>query len=300
MKKFIHIESRKMRGAAAIGLSVLLTVATGCSAPGGRGVPPVSQAASVSPASAPGVSSGLRGGSSAASDGGSVNPDAGGGASSRTRQSVLDRIGAALDTKVPVVLPASLPVGEGRYLTATTVSQPESYQVNFYETDQPVEIDSQAASQGTPIASVEGTEYPDAPSAKKSIADYRQVNASDYDEFLDLGNRLKAVTQAGLGHEHIFWNEGRWYVEVDSAIDPAFQIKGYPDGERLAKDVAAYLDGHMLPTPKEIGTILVKNWNQSSGTAVQWQDGRASYRIGGKDPMTALKVAAVMDLKRGK
>jgi hypothetical protein len=56
------------------------------------------------------------------------------------------------------MMPKNVPVEAGKHLTATTTSQKWYYQINFYETDIPVNINSQDASKGTLIATVEGTE----------------------------------------------------------------------------------------------------------------------------------------------
>ena len=192
------------------------------------------------------------------------------------------------------MLPTSMPVGNGRSLTATTVSQTTTYKVSFYETNQPAKINSPAASKGTLIATVEGTEYQDAASAKDGIPGYVQIDTSQYDEFLDLGHNIKAVEDAGAGHQQLKWNEGRWYIDVDSPTDPAFQNKEYPDREQLAKNVVAYLDGHMLPAPQKIGVIRIDIWNQNYGATVTWQENQTVYQVSSKDPMTALKVAVAM------
>ena len=281
----------KFRGVFAIGLSALLIIATGCGAnqtaasvSSGADSSETSSSLSVSPAvSAPGVSSEAASSSSQAD------------ASSQTGQNVSNQIRAALNTKVPLMLPTSIPVEKG-YLTATKIAQTTNYKVNLYETNQPAEINSAAASKGTPIATVEGTEYKAAASAKENINGYLQVDLSNLpDPPVDLGHKIKAMEDAGLGHQWLKWNEGRWYIKVDSPTDPAFRNKDYPDGNQLAKNVVAYLDGHMLPAPQKIGVIQIIIWNQNDGTTVQWQDNQTVYKISSEDPMTALKVAVAME-----
>lgn len=292
---------KKIHNAFVIGLSALLVAASGCGAhaPASSdtgsseigGTPSVPQTASSSPASAPGTGSGAADPeSSGDSSGDSAAP-------SQAQQATPDQIRAALNTKVPAVLPAGVPVEEGRYWTATTASQTASYRVNFYETAQPAKINSQAAAKGTPIATVEGTEYRDAAGAKDSISGYEQVDFSNYGTLVDLGHKIKAVGDAGLGHQYLIWNEGRWCLRIDSPIDPAFRNKKYPDGEQLAKAVVAYLEDHMLPAPQKIGVISISIWNQNDGTNVEWQEDRTVYRVASKDPMTALKTAVAMKLK---
>ena len=183
---------------------------------------------------------------------------------------------------------------QNRYLTATTVSHTSNYKVNFYKTNRSAKINSTAASKGTIIASVEGTTYKDDASAQKSISDYAQINSASSDEFIDLGHQIKAAERAGLGHQQLLWNEGRWYIDLDYPTDSAFQTKDYPDSKQLAKNVAEYLDKNMLPVPHKIGTVRIINWNKSAETTIQWQDNQTVYQISSHDPMTALKVAVAM------
>lgn len=210
------------------------------------------------------------------------------------RQDVLKQISAALDTKVPLMLPTDIPLEKDRFLTATTASQAANYKVNLYETKQPAKINSQAASKGTLVASVEGTKYKNTASAKESIPDYVQINPADYDEFADLGHKIKAAEQAGLGHQQLLWNEGRWYIHLDFPTDSAFQTKDYPNSTQLAKNIVAYLDKNALPAPQKIGVISIRNWHASERTIVQWQDSQTVYQISSQNPMTALEVAVTM------
>ena len=224
----------------------------------------------------------------------SENSDSKVKSTSSTQQDVLKQISAALDTKVPLMLPTNIPVGNSRYLTATTVSQASNYKVNFYETAKAAKINSSSASKGTLIATLEGIKYKDAARAKESISDYVQINAADYDEFADLGHNIKAAEQAGLGHQQLIWNEGRWYIYLDFPSDPTFQNKGCPDSKQLAKDIVAYLDKNMLPAPQKIGVIKISNWNTSEDMTVQWQDDQTVYQVSCRDSMTALKIAIAM------
>nr|WP_319489568.1 hypothetical protein [uncultured Caproiciproducens sp.] len=214
--------------------------------------------------------------------------------SSQTQQDVLHQINTALNTKVPLMLPISVPVKKDCYLTLITTSQTTNYKVNFYQNDQPANINSKAASSGTLIATVEGTKYKDAASAKESISGYEQADTSNYGELLNLGHNIKAVEDAGLGHQQLIWNEGRWCLRMDSPTDPAFKNKEYPNREQLAKNIVAYLEDQMLPVPQIIGVISINIWNQSYGTTIKWQHKQTVYQISGKDPMTALKVAVAM------
>jgi hypothetical protein len=216
---------------------------------------------------------------------------------SSVQQNVLKQISATLDTKVPVMLPTNIPMGKNRYLTATTVSQAANYKVNFYETTQAAKINSPLASKGTLIASLEGTKYKDAVSAKESVSDYVQINTADYDQFADLGHNIRAAEQAGMGHQQLLWNEERWYIHLDFPTDSAFQSKDYPDSTQLAKNIVAYLNKSMLPAPQKIGVIKISNLNTAEGATIRWQNKETVYQISGQDPMTALKIVVAMKAK---
>lgn len=218
----------------------------------------------------------------------------------QTQQETLKQVKAALNTKVSLMLPTSLPLEKGDYLTATTASQAQSYKVNLYEVKQPEAINSKAASKGTLIATVEGTEYQDASNAKGSISAYEKIDTSGPDEIMeDLGHHIKAMKNAGLGHQQLTWNEGHWCLWVDSPTDPAFKNNKYPDRDQLAKDVVAYLEEHMLPAPQDIGVIFIRDWDRNrfdNTTTISLQKNQTVYQITCTDPMVALKVAVAMKL----
>lgn len=303
----------KIRGVLIICLSALLVIATGCgknksvvpaSSGAGSSEGSSSSSASLIPSSSPDSTAGSSesvNSSSAASDNQSGNSKPVETASVQTQQTALNQTRAALTTKVPLMLPTSVPVEKGRYLTATTTSQTTNYKVNLYETKQPTKINSQAASKGTLLATVEGNKYKDTASAKEKIDEigYLQVDVSDGEGLLDLGHSIKAMEEAGLGHQQLIWNEGRWCIWVDSPIDPAYKSKEYPDRVQLAKNVVAYLNNHMLPAPQKIGVIYISIWNHPTigGTTIRWQDNQTVYQIDSADPMTALKTAVAMKLK---
>lgn len=221
--------------------------------------------------------------------------------SPQTQQEALRQVKAALTTKVPLMLPTGLPIENDHYLTATTISQAQDYKVNLYEVKQPVAINSKAASEGALIATVEGTEYQDASAAKDNMLPYRKVDISGVpsDYQMNLGHNIKAEENAGAGHQWLYWNEGRWFLRLDSPTDPAFKNKKYPNRDQLAKDVVAYLDNYMLPVPQQIGVIYIMDWvgNQKqidNSSTIQLQKDQTVYQITCTDPMVALKVAVAM------
>lgn len=220
------------------------------------------------------------------------------GVAPKTQQEVLNRVAAVLNTKVPLMLPTNMPVYNGKYLTATTISKTEYYKINFFESSQPADINSSAALKGELTATVEGTKYNDAASAEDDIGGYSQVEPSKYPEMeIDLGHSIKALGDAGLGHGYLTWNEGRWCIRVDSPNNIEYINKNYPDSKKLAQSVVEYLDNHMLPAPQKIGVISIDNWNNSNGTIIQWQYNQIVYKVWSQDPLTALKIAVAMKFK---
>ena len=214
------------------------------------------------------------------------------------RWETLQQTKAAISTRVPLALPADVPVGEGKYLAATTVSQTWHYEADFFAANQPAAVNSKEASQGAPLAVVKGTEYRDLASAGESINGYQQVNLSvEKDAVVDLGHGIKAVADAGCGHGYLNWNEGRWFLMMDYPNDPEYRNKTYPDSKKLAEQIVAYLDSHMLPVPQKIGMVDIDNWNNNTGAIITWQNNQMVYQVTSRDPMAALQVAVAMKSK---
>jgi beta-lactamase regulating signal transducer with metallopeptidase domain len=212
--------------------------------------------------------------------------------------SVITQANKALNTKVPVMLPARISTAQGRYLAATTAAQTSNYKVNFYETNNAAAVNSKEASQGTPIASVEGTLYKDEANAKQTILDnnYEVLSLSSYNEemIINLGHNIKALRECGMGHNFITWNEGRWCLHVESPSDPAYKYTKYPNSGDLAENVVTYLSTNMLPVPHEVGVISIEDWAKNHEATIEWQENKTVYQISSSDPMTALKVAVAM------
>lgn len=218
--------------------------------------------------------------------------------SGQTQENVINKIYSLLNTRVPIMLPTYVPLDKGNYLTAATISKAGYYKVDFYQSGKPIAVNSKTASKGELISTVEGTLYNDADSAKKSINGYIQVEPSKYPDMeIDLGYNIKALQEGAAGHGYLIWNEGRWSLQLDSPNDTAYINKKYPDSKELAQNVVQYLNKYMLPAPKSIGIIKINNWNNSSGTTIQWQHNKEVYRVWSQDPMTALKMAVAMKFK---
>ncbi|NRD78164.1 hypothetical protein HPT25_12280 [Bacillus sp. BRMEA1] len=210
----------------------------------------------------------------------------------RTKQEALNKIAKSLKTKVPFILPKNVPLDTGKYLTATTSSQSWYYQIQLFQTNNPVNINTLAAPKGTWIATLEGTEYKDSASAEQAINGY--ILADTTQNSIDLGHGIKGTMDAATGHSYIIWNEGRWSIKLDSPNDPTYQNKNYPDSLKLAQKIVAYLNTHTLPAPQKIGVITIHNWQQNQETTIEWQYHEMTYKVTSSDPLKALEIATQM------
>ncbi len=204
-----------------------------------------------------------------------------------TVKAALQDTANALHTRVPVILPNTLPISSGHYATATTKSETWYYRVHFYETAHPTKINAATASNGTSLATFEGTEYTDSKTAKSNIDNYIKASQTPPEQ-VDLGYGIKASVEGATGHSYLHWNEGRWSITIDSPTDHSFEKE---NGTDLGKQVAAYLNKAYLPAPKSIGAILIHNWKHSHETTVEWQFNQMTYKITSQTPMMALKIA---------
>jgi len=214
-----------------------------------------------------------------------------------TIKNALIDVSQSITTRVPLILPTSVPVTSGKYLTGTTHSETWYYQTHLFETTKPENINTKAASTGTSIATVEGTEYTSSNEAQNNISGYMNVKTSP-GQTVNLGNGIQALSESGAGHTYLYWNEGRWCIRLSSPIDPQYQNKTYPDSKKLAENIVAYLQDHALPAPQKIGVITINNWNNSTLTTIQWQFHQMVYQVSSHDPFTALKVAVTMKLNQ--
>lgn len=216
-------------------------------------------------------------------------------AAPQTHQEVLTLTRAALDTKMPVMLPTDVPTGEGCYLTSATVSQAQSYHVNFYAVKQATAVNAKDATQGEPIVEVSGAEEKSEEDLQDIFSACQMVNPTNSAGTVDLGHGIEGYMDAGLGHAYLTWYEGTWCMVMDGPNDPANRNPKYPDQEVFAKQIVEYLDTNKLPVSRDLGLIFMNLWGDLE-TVVSWQDGMNVYQVMGKDPMTVLQVAVAMKL----
>lgn len=157
-----------------------------------------------------------------------------------------------LDTKLEKVLPSKLPLSTEKHLTATTNTEPASYQIIFYATDEPIPINNTALfdedEKKEKLAVLKVTDYKDQDGpadTEVAFEDYSKVGGEE----VDLGHGITAYQDAGVGNLWTSWNEGRWSLATHTSIEQSEK------GIELAKQVVEYLETHSLPIPKQHGLI---------------------------------------------
>lgn len=212
---------------------------------------------------------------------------------SPSNQEILSKAGSALHTNVPVLVPSNVPTAKNTYLTATTKSSKDHYQITFLQSDNPVPVNDPSLKSHPDdwvIATLSGTVYKNRTEADQQFQLYQKITQKN----LDLGNGIKAFSEGAAGHAYIGWNEGRWFISVDSPSDPTYSNTG-DQGKKIAMSVAAYLHDHMLPPPHQHGIIMIDNWKKHHGVTIRYQNDSAVYTITGhQDPLTPIKIAAAL------
>ena len=107
---------------------------------------------------------------------------------------------------------------------------------------------------------------------------------------VNLGLGVTAKEDGGMSHAGLQWHEGNWTVEV-------LWFGGNQGGEQLARNVVAYLHTHMLPAPKNFGTIIISSvdWTSTTlqpETTIAWQEGTVVNQLETlESPLQALQTA---------
>ena len=133
-----------------------------------------------------------------------------------TAKDVLVEIQDLLMTDFEVELPTGVRVSTGKYLSATATSDSKKYEVSFYETDEPLELNDEKLEGKTPIAILKGTVYATVEAANEQIG-YQAIQ--DNIPEVDLGYDITGYEDAGAGSSFIAWHEGRWSMIVRGLND---------------------------------------------------------------------------------
>ncbi|WP_233879518.1 hypothetical protein [Virgibacillus halodenitrificans] len=122
---------------------------------------------------------------------------------------------------------------------------------------------------------VQKTEYESTEKAVSAVKGYNNLEQTN----MDLGHGVQAFAEGATGHSYISWNEGKWYIEINSPTDTKYQMSTYKNGKALAKSVVDYLENNYLPAPGEKGVIKIDSFKKNPSTSVVWQQGNTVYKI---------------------
>ncbi|MCG1027110.1 hypothetical protein J5S49_02245 [Virgibacillus halodenitrificans] len=111
--------------------------------------------------------------------------------------------------------------------------------------------------------------------AVSAVKGYNNVEQTN----MDLGHGVQAFAEGATGHTYISWNEGKWYIEINSPTDTKYQMSTFKNGKALAKNVVDYLEANYLPAPDEKGVIKINSFKKHPSTSIEWQQGNTVYKI---------------------
>ncbi len=158
-------------------------------------------------------------------------------------------------------LPTNFPVTEGKFLTATTsLEQQDAITFHFYETNSKLAINDPTLKEvGEFIGQLVITKYESAQAASDEID---QTVFKD-GKAVDLGHGITGYQDAGAGSLFTSWNEGRWAIITRSRTEKS------EESLNTAKETVEFLETHMLPIPKEYGSLHIDS--ELSGSMAKWQ-----------------------------
>lgn len=202
-----------------------------------------------------------------------------------TQAEALKNIKEQLNTKLPIYLPAKLPVPEGAFLTATTKAENQQIEIIFYESEQYLPINDiklKNPESATVLARLTVKQYGSTKEANEQIS-FENFSKNGGQE-VDLGYKIKGYQDAGVGSLWTGWNEGRWAIATHT------RTNNPEAGVKLAKQAVQFLETHMLPVPKQNGSAHLDVYE--TGNLIVWQDEALVYTLDSiKDPLKTLEIA---------
>lgn len=203
-----------------------------------------------------------------------------------TQAQIMEVIKGQMNSDLTYRLPTEINLPEGKHLTAVTSSNPNSYEVIFYQHNEPIPINNKLLfSEDNPaevVARVEAKRYETQEEADQAIT-YQNFDES-------MGKPIK-LREGLTGYQNtddesvsINWNVGRWALTIH-------ENAGNNDrSESLAKEVITYLDEYMLPAPQQHGYAYLEA-NQGNSRII-WEKETIVYTIDQiNDPLQALEIA---------
>lgn len=209
--------------------------------------------------------------------------------SAMTQKQVMAGIQDELDTDLQQVLPASLPLEKGQYLSAATKSDAGSYRVIFFSSGKPISINNRALNdknQAKEIVRLQVKKWGSEQEANEQIG-YENYKKNSGQQ-VDLGHDIKGYQDAGAGSMWTGWNEGRWAMATHARTTK-------PEaGEKLAKQAVDYLETHSLPIPQR--NVMVRLDADGTNNQIIWQKKDVVYKIDQvDDPIKALDIATTFE-----
>lgn len=206
--------------------------------------------------------------------------------SALTQSEVIQATKEQINTDLSLRLPSELPLDKDQHLTAVTKSEANSYQVTFYQSDQPIPINNEKLVDDKNAADIVAQVHVEKYDTKKEADE-----AISFEEFSDqggeeieLGYDLTGYQDAGAGSTWTSWNEGRWAFAAHAQTDDA------ENGTDLAKEAVEYLEENALPIPKQHGFAHLDVEQQDN--RILWEEETTVYTIDQvKEPMDGLKIA---------
>lgn len=196
---------------------------------------------------------------------------------------IVAEIRDTINTDIEVELPEDVKVAEGKYLSAITTSNAGSYEVAFYETDEPVDINAVQLEESEPIMLVKGARYASTEEAKEQTG-YQEIQEGMPE--IDLGYDIIGYQDAGAGSSFITWHEGRWSMIVRARNDEA----GNAAGLDLSKAIVEKLETQTLPVPHENGAGTFSSWDHDEvdTNRIAWQEEEVVYEVSMADPLALI------------
>ncbi|WP_370223936.1 hypothetical protein [Cytobacillus sp.] len=192
-----------------------------------------------------------------------------------TPEEVIAETEKQLSTDVPIKMPDTLNVNQGYHLTAKTVSDRDSYQVIFFQTEDVIPINNAKLDQlsdDSILAVLSGQNFDSNEAASEQISyqNFEEIGGNP----VDLGYSIIGYQDAGAGSVYLSWNEGRWaFTSRARTEDPDNLLTD-------SKKVVEFLESSTLPPPKMYGTGKFDTISEHSrNQMLVWQEERTVYKI---------------------
>lgn len=203
-----------------------------------------------------------------------------------TQTEIMEVIKGQMTSDLPFKLPTEITLPEGKHLTAVTSSNATSYEVIYYQHDEPIPINNKLLfSEDNPaevVARIGVKRYDTQKEADHAVA-YEAFDESMGDS-IRLSEGLTGYQEADDESVWTHWNVGRWALTIHASSDNS------EHGLSLAKEVIAYLDEYMLPAPRQHGYAHLDANHENS--RIVWETETTVYTIDQiNDPLQALKIA---------